>query len=289
MIKAFQNKLPYFQFHLLQSYSDDLTHAVLSRNGGISKSAYDSLNISYDVQDNAQDVAKNRQIIKDAFKIEPSNLLSARQTHSKNVLIVTKEIWEHHSAQQASLQTSQSLLNSEQTTLVPEHEFDNKDAMITNLPGVALMMKVADCQAIIMHDPTKQAFAVVHAGWKGLVQDVSGHTIKVMRAQYGVHPENLIIGISPSLGPCCAYFSDPELELPKNFRPYIDTKKRVNLWDFSVNQLLSHGVQADRIELARVCSMCGAGNKFFSFRRDRGITGRFGVFAMLKPKQAASP
>ncbi len=130
-------------------------------------------------------------------------------------------------------------------------------------------------------DPVKKVIAAVHAGWKGLVQDISGEAIQIMQKRFGVNPANLIVGISPSLGPCCSFFTDPEKELPPNFRPFIKYNKCVDLWSFSVRQLELHGILPQQIELARVCTFCGGGGRFFSFRRDRGVTGRFGALIYL--------
>jgi YfiH family protein len=213
------------------------------------------------VDDNKKTVARNRRFICKNFDLEPDHLISAHQTHSKNVMVFGEEAERYHTA---------------------DKEYENIDALVTNMPGTALMVKVADCQAIVMFDPVQKVIAVVHAGWKGLAQDVSGAAIRLMKRQFKVKPENLFVGISPSLGPCCAFFTHPEKELPPEFSPYIHTNKTVDLWSFSTEQLKKHGIQPEHIELARVCTMCGAGGKFFSFRRDRGMTGRFGALLFLK-------
>jgi len=254
-------KLPIFQFHSLQKFSDEVEHAVLSRLGGVSKKPFDSLNVSFNVNDNASDVQQNRQLVLKAFGLANKSLVSAIQTHSKNVCVVDKNFMENYEA---------------------GYEVNDVDAFITQEPGVALMVKVADCQAILMFDPVQKVIAALHAGWRGLMQDISGETIAVLQKNFGVKSENLIVGISPSLGPCCSFFSDPYQELSKDFKPYIKQNNTVDLWKFSTDQLVRYGVKADHIELARVCSMCGGGEKFYSFRRDRGVTGRFGVLIFLR-------
>ncbi len=261
MIKNYRKDLPIFQFHSLQKFSDEVDHAVLSRLGGVSKKPFDSLNVSLTVDDSVEDVLRNRSIICDAFDLEENNLVTANQTHSKNVCIVDEDMLAKYQ---------------------PRREVDDVDAFVTNVSGVALMTKVADCQGIVMFDPVQKVIAAVHAGWRGLMQDVGGAAIAVMKKKFKVKPEHLMIGISPSLGPCCSFFSDPKKELSPDFKPYINMNNTVDLWQFSLDQLLRHGVQSDHIELARVCSMCGGGEKFYSFRRDRGVTGRFGTMIVLR-------
>lgn len=259
MRKAYIQDVPVRQFHLLQKFSDQIDHAVFTRHGGMSRGAYDSLNVRFGIGDSYENVRKNRQTILDALGYE--RIVSADQTHSSNVQIVDDEFLRFQ----------------------PEdRECDNVDAFVTNKKDVLLMTQVADCQAILMYDPVTQVIAAIHAGWKGLAQDVSGATLQVMRMNYGVDPATVLVAISPSLGPQSAFFSNPEAELPVSFYPYIDDQKRVNLWEYSVQQLENHGVRKSNIELARICTQKEEGRNFFSFRRDHGITGRFGVVIALK-------
>ena len=266
MIKDFRlknspEKLPIFQFHSLQKFSDEVEHAVLSRLGGLSKKPFDSLNVSFTVDDNADDVLANRKIICAAFGLEEDKLLAANQVHGKEICAVDETFLEGHKA---------------------HRDVDDVDAFVTNVRGAALMMKVADCQALLMFDPAEKVIAAVHAGWRGLMKDISGATIALMKKKFNVKPEHLVVGIGPSLGPCCSFFSDPQQELSDDFEPYIAHNNTVDLWKFSTDQLVRHGIRPEHIEHARVCTMCGAGGKFYSFRRDRGITGRFGAMIFLK-------
>ena len=252
MRKTYFNDIPAYQFHLLQKFSDQIDHAVFSRHGGVSDAPYDSMNVRYGIGDSHKNVDKNRGNIMDALGFDC--IVSANQTHSKNVQAV------HN----------------------PMSEVDNIDALVTHRRGVPIMMQVADCQAILMYDPVRQVVAAVHAGWKGLAKDISGETLKILRMDYNVDASRLLVGIAPSLGPCCAFFTNPQQELTSEFEPYIDSKKRVDLWEFSLAQLQKHGVQKGNIELARVCTQCSGKKDFFSFRRDHGITGRFGVTIALR-------
>ncbi len=267
MKRIFFKELEAFQFHLMQKFSDQVEHAVFSRKGGVSIKPFDSLNVRFGIGDAYESVKKNRRIIYDSLDIAFAKLISAYQTHSKNVKIIDKDFVDNHK---------------------PDQEIDNVDSLITNQKDVALMVQVADCQAILMFDPIKRVVAAIHAGWKGLKQDINGETIGILKNQFGVDPTNLLVGIAPSLGPCCAFFSKPEKELPESFQKFVDKEKRVDLWSYSTEQLQQHGVRKNNIELARVCTQCGNGHSiegphgFFSFRGDKGITGRFGVVIALR-------
>jgi copper oxidase (laccase) domain-containing protein len=109
-----------------------------------------------------------------------------------------------------------------------------------------------------------------------------------MKKRFRCDPKDILVGIAPSLGPCCAFFSDPGKELPPSFGKFIDDEKRVDLWSFSVEQLQSHGISPGHIEIARVCTQCNNGpdiesrGRFYSYRGEKGITGRFGVLVWLR-------
>lgn len=266
MRKTFFQKVPAYQFHTLQKFSDQLEHAVFSRQGGVSKKPYDSLNVRFTIGDKELNVKKNRAVICDALGLDSEQLVSVDQTHSKNVQMVDEQF----------LKNYQNV------------EVSERDALITDKPKVGLMIQVADCQALLFFDPIHKVIAAIHAGWKGLAQDITGQTVKMLKKFYKVDPHRLLVGISPSLGPCCAFFSDPEKELPQEFHPFIDKEKRVDLWAFSVWQLQKHGIAQKNIELAKICTQCGRGGgkggrgRFFSFRGEHGITGRFGAVIFLR-------
>lgn len=266
-------QLPVHCFDIFQKFSGRVAHGVFTREGGVSDPPFDSLNVRFGIGDPAENVRKNRAQICAALGIKSANLISANQTHSKKVRMVDQEFL-------------QSRL---------EREIDGVDAFVTAMNGAALMIQVADCQAILMFDPVRGVIAAVHAGWKGLAQDISGETLRVMGERFGTDPADVICGIAPSLGPCCAYFSDPLNELPGEFHAFVDEQKRADLWSFSVMQLRTHGIREENIELSRVCTQCGGagtapggggraggGGRFFSYRGEKGVTGRFGVVIMLR-------
>ena len=260
MILTQRKNLPVYEFEFLQKFSTVFQHGITTRNGGVSRDQYDSLNVRFGIGDDALNVQKNRRIISDAFGFPLVRLFSANQTHSNHVQILDESF----------------------TQAVDfEDTFNDVDAIICNRPNIACMIQVADCQAQILFDPVRNVFGVVHAGWKGLSQDISGTTIRAMEKTFGSAPGDIIACIAPSLGPCCSYFSSPKTELPEHFHSFIDDKNRVDLWSFATEQLRSHSIKAENIELTKVCTQC-QGKDFFSYRRDKTATGRFGIIAMLR-------
>ena len=80
-------------------------------------------------------------------------------------------------------------------------ELEGYDAFVTNLPGVALGARTADCVPVLLYDPLRRAVAAVHAGWTGTVLHNSQLAIEVMVRQYGCDPSGMKAVIGPAIGP----------------------------------------------------------------------------------------
>ena len=245
--------VPYLQFPNLSRYNQ-LVHAVFTRQGGVSESPYETLNASYTTGDKPACVSKNLQIIKQA--IGARHLVFMNQMHGKEILLLRGEEDEAFGAPA------------------------NADAMITDLQEVALAVKQADCQAVLLFDPTKGVISNVHCGWRGNVHDILGAVVKRMRSAFGCGEADLQAAIGPSLGPCCAQFVNYEQEFPEAFRRFMVREGYFDLWEISRWQLLEAGLEEEQIEVAGICSRCRT-DMFYSYRAE-GTTGRFATVAMLK-------
>jgi YfiH family protein len=80
-------------------------------------------------------------------------------------------------------------------------ELEGYDAFITNLPGVAIGVRTADCVPILLYDPVRRVIAAVHSGWKGTVLKISQGVIDMMEEVFGTDPEDLRAVIGPCIGP----------------------------------------------------------------------------------------
>ena len=155
------------------------------------------------------------------------------------------------------------------------------DAMITDLAGVALLVKQADCQAVILYDPVKKVVSNVHCGWRGNAHGLLAAVIASMRTEFGCDPSQLRAAIGPSLGPCCAEFVTYKEIFPESFRPFMIRDNYFDLWAISRSQLLESGLKEANIESADLCTRCRT-DLFYSYRGE-GNTGRFATVVMLKP------
>lgn len=244
--------LKFFQFDLLAGLPG-LVHGVSVKNSA----APDGLNLAFHPETEPAQVAANLEKVEKALGLNP--LALARQTHSRRLLAVTRA-----DAYQPRR---------------PVRVAQGYDALATAEPGVDLLVKLADCQGLILYEPNRRALALIHSGWRGSVQNIIGHTVAELKQRYQASPVAMLAGISPSLGPCCAEFKQYRAELPKSFQEFKNGQDYFDFWAISRRQLLEAGLKADNIEIAGLCTKCQG--DFFSYRRGDKY-GRFGLMGGMR-------
>jgi YfiH family protein len=258
-----------------------IKHGIFTRNTGVSTGPFRSLNISFGVGDDEANVRRNRKIISEC--IDEQDLVFANQVHGSNVMVFSKD---NHKAITFDYDLckeieSSEILSGQMGVSKPNSEYRHVgDALITNIPKKILVIQVADCQSVIMYDPIQKVVANVHSGWRGSINNIIGHTIKVMEKTFGCNTDNIVAGIGASLGPCCAEFVNYEKEIPKKYWRYKDDNNHFDFWSLSCDQLCQAGVLIDNVDLSRLCTKCNP-DRFFSFRGE-GATGRFASVIGLK-------
>lgn len=253
------NELLYGVFPGLAGFTD-MRHGVFTRCGGCSTGAFSSLNVGFNVGDDAADVKSNRALIADCIGAE--TLAGAHQVHGCDVVAV-----ERHTAVASGI--------------TPETDLPVADALMTNVPGIALLIQVADCQPVMLYDPVRQVIANVHSGWRGSIQNIVGKTVAAMIAGFGCVPSDIMAGIGPSLGSCCAEFIHYREELPRPFWHYKNDADCFDFWAITRDQLKNAGLSEDHIEIGDICTRCRT-DLFFSYRKER-TTGRFASTIVLTP------
>lgn len=156
----------------------------------------------------------------------------------------------------------------------------NGDALATATPNHALIIQIADCQPVLIADPRRRIAANIHSGWRGSVGNVIGRTIATLVDAFGCRPRDLIAGIGPSLGPCCAEFVNYRKEIPRKYWPYRRAGDLFDFWRLSIDQLIRAGVPPHAISVAGMCTRCNP-HLFFSYRGQRQ-TGRFAAVIGLR-------
>jgi len=265
MIERKKGSLTILFFETLMKYRE-IRHFVSTRTGGSSKSPYNSLNLGLHVGNDPEQVSHNRTRLVNAMGIPLNQLTTARQIHSGNVSIISEEMRGkgciHH-----------------------QEGIKSTDAMVTNIPDICLMVLVADCVPMLFYDPARRVIGVAHAGWRGTLQYIAFNTVKTMEKAFSSSPRDIIAGIGPSIGPCC-YKVGQELiaqveEVFHRKNEYIGNESKdgegyFDLWKANLDQLLDAGIERENIEMAELCT-CHNPDLFFSYRHQRGDTGRFGV------------
>jgi YfiH family protein len=248
-----QEDLQYFRFPKLSQHPG-LSHRVFTRWGGVSDPPYNSLNASYTVEDRPGNVDVNLKKIQEALKAE--HLMFMAQEHGENIVTIRKD------------------------SSFPRNPIPSADAMITNVTRLALMVKQADCQGIVIFDPEREVLANVHCGWRGNVHNIPGKVVTRMTRDFGCRPSHLLAAIGPSLGPCCAEFAGYKDIFPAHFKAFLVRQNYFDLWAVSCSQLESAGLKRENIEVSGICTRCRT-DLFFSYRAE-GKTGRFATVAMLR-------
>lgn len=241
------NQIEWLEFDLLSDIPR-IKHAVFLRHGGCSEGSYNSLNTGLHVGDKIEHVHANLDKICTQLRREVpnwNNLVWGRANHGKSITLVNE-------------QSPQEVLDF--------------DGIMTASPRVTLMMKHADCQVALFYDPKHHAAASIHAGWRGSVANIYGEAIRSMQQTFGSHPADLLVCISPSLGPDEAEFIHYRHELPEEFWPFQVRPTYFDFWSISEYQLQAAGILPHHIEVARLSTYSNSYD-FFSYRRDK-ITGR---------------
>ena len=267
MIKRKPDSISLWFFESLLEYRE-IKHFISSRTGGSSCRPWDSLNLSFNTQDDAKAVLENRRHLSDALDIPLTSITTAKQVHGNHVRILS------HSLKGMGACDYNSAI-------------DSTDAMVTNVPGICPMVLLADCVPILMYDPSKRVVGVVHAGWKGTLDIIAQKTVGVFLKDFGSMPEEIIACIGPSIGPCCFHVGHEVItRVEKTFgtkEGYITKESRnggyLNLWKANQEQLIHAGLLGRNIESASICTVHNT-DQFFSHRGGKGRTGRFaaGIF-----------
>jgi YfiH family protein len=250
MLRRKSGKIEWLEFELLQEFPQ-IKHGVFLRHGGVSNGPFSSLNAGSSGKDNTGNPARNRELIRDVLKL--SSIVICEQPHKANVAFLPQ---------------------------VREGELDTCDGMITNRPGIGLMTRHADCQAALFFDPVTSTIASVHSGWRGNVQNIYGATVEKMEKATGAKRENIRVCVSPSLGPDRSEFINYRTELPESFWPFQVRPTYFDLWEIGKMQLLDAGILPNHIQFAKICTYDNP-DDFFSFRRDKRVTGGHGTVISL--------
>ena len=193
-------------------------------------------------------------------------LYISNQTHSTNIECVDKE--------------SKSLLN-------------DVDGFVTNIRGVALLTKSADCQSVLLYDPVSKVIGNIHSGWKGTLNKIIDNAINIMITEYSCNPKDIKAFICPSILKCCFEVDEDLVEAFKKVFDNIDDliilgdikdgKQKYFLDTVTINkrEMLKLGMIEENIYLSNICTMCN-NDKYNSYRGDKTPSRNVALIALKK-------
>lgn len=222
---------------------DGVRHGFFTRKGGASSGIYAGLNCGFGSNDQKDAVRINRDRAALAMDVGAENLRGVHQIHSSDVI----------------------------TALEPSQDKPKADALVTNVPGIALSILTADCQPVLFADRNAGVIGAAHAGWKGAMNGVLENTIAAMEA-LGAQAKNISAAIGPSISQP-AYevgseffeqFLDEDAENSRFFANGTGDRYQFDLPAYGLNQLRKSGVQD--ATWTRHCTYNDQ-DRFFSYRR----------------------
>jgi hypothetical protein len=231
---------------LIRWHVDGYEVVFTTRVGGVSEDPYASLNLGRKSGDEVERVDENRRIACEAIGADVAKLALNFQVHSAVV-----------------------------RRAAPASRGERADGLWTDEPELPILAMSADCLplALARTDGSRPAVAVLHAGWRGLLEGIVASGVAALG------DGELAAAIGPGIGPCC-YEVGEEVAAPfrERFGDDVVDDRHLDLWTSAERALRTVGVE--RIDRFDRCTACEPGT-FFSHRRDHGRTGRQGVIAYV--------
>ena len=203
----------------------------------------------------------NRNKFLSRLGIDHTNLVCAKQIHSGNLACIDKS---HRGC--GALDYNGAL--------------DACDGLVTGEIGIPLAIFTADCLSVFIYDPKAPAIGLVHAGWRGSLENIAGRAVRLMRQSFNSRSVDMRVGFGPVIRDCC-------YEVGVDFRDKFHTGLSVkngrlymDLVEVNRAQLLEQGIRPENIAREPACTFCG-GEEFFSFRREEDACGRMMSVMML--------
>jgi hypothetical protein len=148
-------------------------------------------------------------------------------------------------------------------------QYPDCDGLITGTSHLKLIIRTADCAAVMLYHPAKKVIANLHVGWRGAQQKIIQQGIQLLMQEWRVQPSELLAAVSPFIQACCFevggefhdYF-EAQLLIKRKDKMYFDLQRCIR------EQLIRAGIQEERMEISPICTRCNP-LELPSFRRDK--------------------
>ena len=237
---------------------DCLKHGFTTRVGGISDGGCSSLNLCFTRDDSDENVLKNFRILCGEQGLDIESMALVNHEHSNNVLVIDKTAG---------------------GCGILRDPLQFSDGFVTNDPDITLVTSHADCSAYFFFDPVTRSIGLCHAGWKGTIARIGKNVVEAMTRNFGADPADIITCVGPCIcGKCFEddyslgerfvreFGADCLITSVKGEKAYLDIEAAGAI------QMLEAGINPEHITLMHACTY-ELDDDFFSYRRDRGITG----------------
>lgn len=192
--------------------------------------------------------------------LAPSNVLHPRQAHGADAVVVS-----HRDSDPAAVGAAAA------------------DIIMTGTSTFGVAVRSADCVPLLLADARTGAVAAAHAGWRGTAAGVARAAVQQLERHFGSRPEDLIVAVGPSIGPCCYRVGEELLpafgEAGRCWFSRLHGGLMLNLWKANEDQLVQAGVKRGNVHVAELCTAMH-GEVFPSYRRDGRRAGR--LVAVIK-------
>ncbi len=230
---------------LLTAPNLEVPHGFSTRRGGVSEGVFESLNLGLSTGDDPSRVEANRRQVIEALGSSPAQVCALQQVHGARVVVARRGWYE-----------------------------EKADASVTDDPEVLLVIGMADCLPILLHDPVRHVVGAAHAGWRGSVAGVAEAVVRLMRETYGSDPAHLQVAFGPAIQGRC-YQVGPEVRqafaeagFPDEVaRSDTDGRYRLDIAGANRHALERFGVRPANIVSLNRCTHCEP-EVFYSHRRD---------------------
>ncbi len=235
--------------------------AFTERLGGESTGPYASLNLGTHVNDKADAVLANRNRLLSALGAPDAALVVPNQVHGTDLAHVASS-------------------NPDQVQIVQDQIASGTDGVVVSCSNVAALLCFADCMPVIVVAPGG-AFAVVHAGWRGVYGHIAPKALRLLCEITGSKPEDCNVYLGPYIHVECF---EVGLDLAEKFieafgESCVPFERHIDLGKAMRTDLLAAGADERRIADAGICTVCN-NDRFFSYRAQDGVCGRHGAVAL---------
>jgi hypothetical protein len=278
-------------------------HGFSTRTGGSSKVyGKSALNLGITKEDTRKAVEENRAAFAKKLGAPDWHIVEMRQVHSDVIHRIS------------GIAPSPEGEGTPGRGIAPSPHGLVGDGLVTDVPGILLAVKTADCMPVIVVDKKKRAVGIFHAGWRGTLHRIAEKGVGEMRRWFGSNPKDLHAALGPSIRDCCykvgeevrdkfrsqfgyadelfrewQTYEDIHLKYPLLFlsarapgHTEMPTQILLNLAEANRRQLIDAGVREKNIAVLPQCTACDT-KTFFSHRAEHGVTGRLMSVVGIRP------